>query len=182
MATYWSEPWLGALASAPAEAPRWGDFTPAVLAVLVLGLGLIILVSIRGRQIQKQAGALTPRERIDQIKAAAGDRKDVTALNASAYETAQRLAGQLDTKAERLEQLLEQAEARIATLEALLDGDAAPVEPEPAVTESPPAPEPSDPLTRDVYRLAREGRSAVEIAQTLDEQVGKIELILALRG
>ncbi|GEM_PF-1251026 len=41
---------------------------------------------------------------------------------------------------------------------------------------------PIDPLTANVYELADRGRSPVEIARYLDEQVGKVELILALRG
>lgn len=41
---------------------------------------------------------------------------------------------------------------------------------------------PPDPLSASVYELADRGRSAVEIARSLDEQIGKVELILALRG
>lgn len=39
-----------------------------------------------------------------------------------------------------------------------------------------------DPLTANVYELADRGRTPLEIARNLDEQVGKVELILALRG
>lgn len=39
-----------------------------------------------------------------------------------------------------------------------------------------------DPLTANVYELADRGRTPVEIARNLDEQVGKVELILALRS
>ena len=39
-----------------------------------------------------------------------------------------------------------------------------------------------DPLSVNIYELADRGRSALEIARHLDEQVGKVELILALRG
>ena len=38
-----------------------------------------------------------------------------------------------------------------------------------------------DPLAEQIYELADAGRTPVEIAQDLDEQVGKVELILALR-
>ena len=41
--------------------------------------------------------------------------------------------------------------------------------------------EAADPIAVDVYRLADEGRSSIEIAKELDEHTGKIELILALR-
>lgn len=40
----------------------------------------------------------------------------------------------------------------------------------------------TDPLTASIYELADRGRSPLEIARHLDEQVGKVELILALRG
>lgn len=57
-------------------------------------------------------------------------------------------------------------------------------EPEYALTPEivvPAAPLSLDPLSASVYELADRGRSPVEIAQQLDEQVGKVELILALR-
>ena len=40
---------------------------------------------------------------------------------------------------------------------------------------------PEDDLTRNVYRLADAGHDPVAIAQQLNEHVGKVELILALR-
>ncbi len=39
-----------------------------------------------------------------------------------------------------------------------------------------------DPLAASVYELADRGCTPLEIARNLDEQVGKVELILALRG
>ena len=41
--------------------------------------------------------------------------------------------------------------------------------------------EPADPVSRRSYELADEGRDALDIARSLDEQVGKVQLILALR-
>lgn len=38
-----------------------------------------------------------------------------------------------------------------------------------------------DPLTAEIYRRADAGEDAVAIAQAMDEQIGKVELILALR-
>lgn len=43
------------------------------------------------------------------------------------------------------------------------------------------APQPVEPLLVNVYELADRGQSVVEIARNLDEQIGKVELILALR-
>jgi hypothetical protein len=39
-----------------------------------------------------------------------------------------------------------------------------------------------DPLTRRVYELSDAGHNPVDIARALDEQIGKVELILALRA
>jgi hypothetical protein len=40
----------------------------------------------------------------------------------------------------------------------------------------------SDPLCASVYSLADSGSDAVAIAKQLDEHIGKVQLILALRG
>ena len=123
---------------------------------------------------------------------------------------AQRLSGALDHKSRQLEELLSAAEARIADLTAMVeraievrsespdptpsmrksmigpnhDADAAPVN---ATHRTSPRVEHEihierDPLTRSVYRLSDAGRKPLDIARELHEQVGKVELILALRG
>jgi hypothetical protein len=53
-------------------------------------------------------------------------------------------------------------------------------QPEPAPVEAEPG-LPDDPLARKVYTLADSGQDASQIARHLNEHVGKIELILALR-
>ena len=44
-----------------------------------------------------------------------------------------------------------------------------------------PAGAPVDPITAQVYELADDGHDPVAIAQTLDDQIGTVELILPLR-
>lgn len=39
-----------------------------------------------------------------------------------------------------------------------------------------------DPATQMIYELADQGRAAIDIARELDEHIGKVELILALRA
>ncbi len=46
----------------------------------------------------------------------------------------------------------------------------------------PTLPQPDDQLTQSVYALADQGIPSVDIARQLDEQIGKVELILALRN
>lgn len=170
---------------------------PLLLVVGVILLGFILVGSVRGKIARRQAETPSPREHIAQMKARAGGQENVYAANAELLDTAQRLAGQLDAKAERLQQLMAEAEQRVAALRAFLEEtDASSFGPptgggatgmfagEPLGRVGPPPASavPADPLTTTVYELADAGHGPVEIAQQLEEQVGKVELILALRG
>ena len=66
----------------------------------------------------------------------------------------------------RLEELIAQADQRIETLRDLTSS--------PAVSAT-------NPLARRIYQLADSGRDSAQIAQELEEHIGKVELILALR-
>lgn len=170
---------------------------PLLMVVGVVLLGFILVGSVRGKIARRQAETPSPREHIAQLKARAGGQENVYAANAELLDTAQRLAGQLDAKAERLEQLMAEAEQRVAALRGVLEeadasllgpstGGALPRavagEPLGRIGPSSAAAVPADPLTTTVYELADAGHDPVRIAQQLDEQVGKVELILALRG
>jgi len=118
-----------------------------------------------------------------------GAREALESLMADSEELTRRLAAILDNKAARLESLLERAERAASRLERAAGG--AGDEPEPerggsaahrregnalrtgAAT--------ADPVSREIYSLADEGLPPVEIARRLEEHVGKVELILALR-
>jgi hypothetical protein len=167
-------------------------WAPVLMVAGVVGIGVLLVVSIRGKIARRNSERPSPREMIDRFKAARDRPGDAQGHSAQLVETARRLSAQLDNKAERLELLIRQADERIARFsEAVPAGRHTTGEPPPgqeptATPQSPPpgAGEPprSDPLTRAVYELADAGRSPVEIAQQLDEQVGKVELILALRA
>jgi hypothetical protein len=167
---------------AAAGKPLAGSLLPAIL----LALGALVIIAVLVRLLRRRAAtsarerAVTPRARIEAIRAGEGRENDAHAAEARLLETAQRLAGQLDAKADRLEQLIAAADERIEAIGALASG--APV-PGPAAARSrrdEPA-HPPDPLTAAVYEMADLGRDPVEIARALDEQIGKVELILALR-
>jgi hypothetical protein len=184
---------------------------PVLMVVGVILLGFILVGSVRGKVARRQAATPSPREQIERVKGLAGGQENVYAANAELLETAQRLAGQLDAKAERLQQLMNEAERRVAALRAVLEetdassagssaggssaggsssgGGAAEMfagEPlgriGPSSASASASAVPADPLTTTVYELADAGHDPVQIAQQLDEQVGKVELILALRG
>ena len=172
-----------------AQAPTDGTFGPLpaiVMVAFIVGFAVFMTFSIRGKIARRNAERPTARELVEQIKnhprVVAGEAQG---LAAELHHTAQRLGAQLDNKARRLEKLIEDADLRIAALgiEQPAMANAAPVAP-----AAPIAPAQSnggrqtDALTQEVYEQADAGRTAVEIAQQLDEQVGKIEVILALRA
>jgi hypothetical protein len=120
-------------------------------------------------------------------------------------EMTRQMNAQIDTRAKRLEQLIQQADQRIATLRGL-DGapnskptaNPRPKPPEPISddighppTAGPPtAPDPrqesdrsqeSDPRHAEIYSLADAGKAPREIASQLGRPSGEVELILALR-
>lgn len=193
------------------EAASGVEIVRAMLLVLgIVIIAVMLVIHARGKIARRQSDRPTPREQIDQAKAGGTERerwrnaatetsgsdRRFARSAASEVETARHLAALLDNKAERLEQLLAEAEERIAHLEGLVrdaaqsgSGSSAQTATQRSVESSmpanhephPPTPEPADPLTRSVYELADNGHSSVEIAQKLDEQVGKIDLILALR-
>ena len=130
---------------------------------------------------------------------------DTSPASAATEISARQLSELLDAKAERLEKLIAHAEELIAILEHV--GTTAPARVSTATKASRPSvggtasgghevtkstealqqlatarePEPTDSLRRAIYALADASRSPAEIARELDEHIGKVELILALR-
>ena len=167
------------------------DWLPAGLMVLgVLLLCVLILTRASGRRAGRRE-ELSPRERIEEIKAAHGRIDGVHAGSAQLHDVARDLAARLNNRAERLEQLIVEADERIARLDDLVpQQEQAPGSPPVAATEAPAPPWPDetpprrrtlDPVTESVYELADAGHDPIQIARRLDEQIGKVELILALR-
>ncbi|MGD0460850.1 MAG: hypothetical protein ABSB74_00010 [Tepidisphaeraceae bacterium] len=101
-------------------------------------------------------------------------------------EMARQITAQLDTRAAKLESLIREADEKIAAMKSAPSppalsppGLAPPAFGSPV--ESPEPRAPSDPRHAQVYALADQGRSSMEIAQQLNRPSGEIELILALR-
>ena len=136
----------------------------------------------------------TAQEQIQQNRQHRGMRSDLERLMVEIEELSKRFASQLDAKSIQLDRLLSEADQRIAQLERL-GRDAVEFGPSSFDTtvggpgSSPTGQETGssndqasvDPLTRSVYELADQGHDASQIARQLNEHVGKVELILALR-
>lgn len=160
---------------------------------------------------QAEPPRLTAAERLERDRQERATRRDLDVLATEIEDMARRVGEDLERKAARLERLLAEADHRIARLQAATERDAGhatprhdppsagdPASPDAASGSGPPrhaAPNldggarPAltdngmvDPLTRRVHDLSDRGRSAAEIAQALNEHVGKVELILALRN
>ncbi len=166
-----------------------GTLLPVFGVVGILGLAIIMMISIRGKIARRNSERPSPRELIEQLKAPlargghAGRRLSGIGGGAELVETAQRRSAQLDNQARRLETLIEQADRRIAALSGSSvtpSTSSAATEPAAPAAAAPADPGP-DPLTKAVYAQADAGRTSIEIARELDEQVGKVDLILALR-
>ncbi len=159
-----------------------GPLTAVVMVVVVVGFAIFMTFSIRGKIAKRNAARPSARELVEQMK----NHPRVVAADAQGHaaileDTARRLSAQLDNKSRRLEKLIDDADRRIATL-GLRTAPAATAPT--AAAHAPPRSNggpANDALTQNVYELSDAGRSSLEIAQRLDEQVGKIELILALR-
>ena len=169
----------------------------------ILGIVLVtttLLMRLKKRRA-KAARAPTAQEQIQKNRQHRGMRGDLETLMVEIEELSKRFATQLDAKSIQLEGLLNEADQRIARLERLRQevaeaGSASFDAPRgyglPSAGQevgSPPGDRPStvikgpdnDPLTRSVYALADQGHDADQIARQLNEHVGKVELILALR-
>jgi hypothetical protein len=113
--------------------------------------------------------------------------RDMQSLLVELHDMARQMTAQIETRAARLELLIQEADRQIARLAAL---EAPPgAAPEPAAAEPGRTPmrlvtDSADPNTQrhaDIYRLADEGLDARQIAQRLARPAGEIELLLALR-
>ncbi len=165
-----------------------------VAGVILITMSMMMHLAKR-RRTQQPIERLTAAERTERLKQQRGMRGDLEELMVEIEQMSKRLAAQLDAKTIHLERLIAEADRRIAQLNALAGASASPpdemfpaarTEPTSAApvdepTSAAPPQEPEDRTTASVYHLADQGMDPVAIARELNEHVGKIELILALR-
>ncbi|MFA7237897.1 MAG: hypothetical protein WC058_13620 [Phycisphaeraceae bacterium] len=151
-----------------------------IAGVVLITLVLVVNMRKRFGKRRRRAQAdesLTPHEKIERIKQTAGMKDDLRSMMVELEDLTRRFGSQLDSRAIKIEKLLREADQRIKQLEQMT-GRSAP--PPPEVETSGDSPE-TDELTRKVTRLSDQGKAPGEIAAALEEHIGKIELILALR-
>jgi hypothetical protein len=172
-----------------------------VLAVGVAGVAILILRPRYKRKDPMEDGSL----KLSLAQQRSVERQ-MSNLLVELSEMARRITAQLDSRAAKLELLIKEADEKIAALKAV---EQTRTEPTPKPSFQPNSPpksserfqsmrivsppldddedtptlnlEPPDPRYEQVYMLADQGRSAIEIAKKLGRPSGEIELILALR-
>lgn len=170
--------------------------------LLPAGLVLITMALLMGvlRRRRQMANRGTAREQVERLKQESGMRGDLETLMVEIEQLAKRLGAQLDAKTVQLEKLLREADARITELRRHQAGGAEPgpaggvagaaagtavsadLPAAPLAVAEPDPPSGDDALARRVDELDKKGLASVEIARQLNEHVGKVELILALRN
>jgi len=148
--------------------------------LMLIVIGLMMMLRKRRRKAHQHE---SPMERVERYQQQRGMHDDLEAVMVEVEQLARRFSSQLDAKSVQLEKLIREADERISQLEQLpaleTSPEVFPANLKPQV--SPPPETPEYPLTQWVYRLADQGHNPADIAQKLDEHVGKVELILALR-
>ncbi len=111
--------------------------------------------------------------------------RQMTDLLVQLSEMARQITAQLDTRAAKLEALIQEADERLAALSDAAtrekDPYAAPRPPGKATVEAPPVAREADPRHAQVYELSDQGLTPREISRQVNRPTGEIELILALR-
>jgi hypothetical protein len=167
------------------------------LLLAAAGVVAVLLLVLLWPRVRHGAGSGQPEMRSDPSLAQQRSvERDMQTLMRELSEMARKIGAQLDAKSARLEALIRAADERATRLEATArdaqpnasDTDGHPTTDASAQFESPPSSIPipppaqeTDPRHVQIYALADEGLSAVQIAERLGRPEGEVELILALR-
>jgi len=171
-----------------ADTSALGPFSAGTLALMLLIVVATALILIRTRKriraAQRRSGPLV-RELYDQFGAEQAQRRDLDETILQLDQLARQVGAMIDTKYAKLEAVIRDADRRIEQLSKLAEARAGAGGLDVTIGEDEPAGGTTEEVNNDqrvaVYRLADEGKSALEIAQAIDQPTGEVELILALR-
>jgi hypothetical protein len=174
---------LGWLAAAPQGGAGGNLLSSGLIAA---GVMMLIWLLLRKQWRRHRQPDKTPLEHMSQISSSARERGREELAGADLVQLSRRVLAQIDARSAHLEALIADADERIDQLRRLGAGGrdgvgAAGAEPGPVGNGRPRQTATQDPVTRGVYELADRGLAPVEIARELDQHLGAVELILALR-
>jgi hypothetical protein len=157
-------------------------------AFIALAVATIFYATIIRPAMKKKKDPLEYRPIAGSLTKERATERQMQNLLVELSEMSRQISAQLDTRAQKLQMLIQDADERIAELNRLEQPRNAPrSEPiwtttaPPVLRETSPPPEPVDEQHQRVYTLADRGKTAGEIAKELNQPRGEVELILALR-
>ena len=149
-----------------------------VWIALAVAVGATIFVMLRPRFRAKKDPLEKPA--FTSLASQRGVERDMQNLLVELSEMARQITAQIDTRAAKLETLLQEADQKLQQLRSLTSESSSHEAIEPSHGEAPP-PQQDDARHAEVYALADGGRDVGQIATELGRPRGEIELILALR-
>jgi len=178
--------------------------SPTFMVIIVVILVMITLTMLNTRRRLRDRGPdprRYAREQIARLREQREVKGDMESLLSELNEAARRMNAQMDTKAVKLETLIQDADQRIARLGRAMpgpaggsgsatpgDGRSARLDvlvgdrPPKAKSVPPARGDGSDQVRQRVLTLAEQGMSPVEIARNTGAPPGEVELILALHS
>ncbi len=164
----------------------------AYILMIVIAVSLAIIVTKRRIMRSQRSANIPARELYEQLKSENGAKRELEALMLELDELARQLMGRLDSRFAKLEATIKDADERIdrlnrmiraknghTALDVTVDEDGTDGLTSIGKAESQ-SREPDDPHA-EVYRLADQRLTPVEIATKVGRSTGEIELILSLR-
>jgi hypothetical protein len=167
------------------------NIPPSTLAMGVIVLVAAYLVIFRPLKAKRRSDPMSDAPSRTLFAQQRHVEREMENLLVELSEMARKITAQIDTRATKLELLIQEAEAKIEQLRSLsaqvppspgdryrADAEAALAAPLTNSADSPAV----DPRHAEIYTLADQGQSSAQIAQGLNRPRGEVELILALRG
>lgn len=165
---------------------------PMLTCAIIIAVTLMVVITRRRYALAQRKSTPAARELYEQLKNENGAKRELEALMLELDELARQLMGRLDSRFAKLEATIKDADERIdrlnrmiraknghAALDVTVDEDGSEGLTSIGKVESQ-SRETNDPHA-EVYRLADQGLTPVEIATKVGRSTGEIELILSLR-
>lgn len=173
---------------APTSTSQWTD-TPALL---LMGLSIVVILYLTFRQRRKNDPLTTLpfRTSLQQQKAL---ERDMQSVVVELSEMTRQMSATLETRAAKLDLLIQEADEKIARLNAALSGVEAGASRPSTPIDLPLAPAPmkspglrlvkddTEDRWSEIYMLADQGLSTAQIASKLNRPEGEVDLILHIR-
>jgi len=154
--------------------------------MIVVAVGTILFTVVRPA-FKKKKDPLNKPASSTSLARQRNVERQMESLLVELSEMARQITSQLDTRSQKLEALIQEADEKIAELKRLsssrsVESRSAESYERQSLLAPMESPSNVDPRHSEIYHLADQGQTALEIARQLGRPRGEIELILALRA